>query len=113
MTTYSMRVKKTGFGMVQFSLVQHIPAEEDNLPENDGVFHEGEEDQVWYGLVRFDLVCFIPAEEDNLSEDDGVLHEGEEDEQHAGQEPHLQRCHRVRHRDSCPENIASQFRELN
>ena len=40
-----------------------------------------------------------PLVEDDLPEDDGVLHQGEEDEHHAGQQPDLQRCHRVGHRD--------------
>ena len=44
-----------------------------------------------------------PLVEDDLPEDDGVLHEGEEDEQHAGQQPHLQRRHRVGHRDPGPD----------
>ena len=36
---------------------------------------------------------------DAVPEDDRVLHEGEEDEHHAGQQPDLQRRHRVGHRD--------------
>ena len=53
-----------------------------------------------------------PLVEDDLPEDDGVLHEGEEDEQHAGQQPHLQRGHRVGHRDPGPDITKLQFRRL-
>ena len=55
-----------------------------------------------------------PLVEDDLPEDDGVLHEGEEDEQHAGQQPHLQRRHRVGHRDPGPEhtNLRSRKKSL-
>ena len=53
-----------------------------------------------------------PLVEDDLPEDDGVLHEGEEDEQHAGQQPHLQRRHRVGHRDPGPDITKLQFRRL-
>ena len=44
-----------------------------------------------------------PFVDDNLSEDNSVLHEGEEDQEHAGQQPHLQRRHRVGDWDSCPD----------
>ena len=53
-----------------------------------------------------------PLVEDDLPEDDGVLHKGEEDEQHAGQQPHLQRGHRVGHRDPGPDITKLQFRRL-
>ena len=36
---------------------------------------------------------------DPVPEYDGVLDQGEEDQHHAGQQPDLQRCHRVGHRD--------------
>ena len=44
---------------------------------------------------------------DTLPQYDGVLHQGEEDEHHAGQQPDLHRCNRVRDRDSSPGNNCS------
>ena len=41
-----------------------------------------------------------PFIDDDLPEYDGVLHQREEDEEHAGQQPDLQGCHRVRHGDT-------------
>ena len=41
-----------------------------------------------------------PFIDDDLPEYDGVLYQREEDEEHAGEEPHLQGCHRVRHGDT-------------
>ena len=45
----------------------------------------------------------LPFVDDNLPEYDRVLHQGQEDEQHAGQQPHLQRRHCVRHWNPRPE----------
>ena len=44
----------------------------------------------------------LPLVDHDLPEDDGVLHEGEEHEEHAGQQPHLQRRHCVAHWDPRP-----------
>ena len=54
---------------------------------------------ITYSVYTCVQCTYIPAEDDDFPEDDGVLHEGEEDEEHAGEQPHLQRCHRVRDRD--------------
>ena len=45
----------------------------------------------------------LPLVNHDFPEDDCVLHEGEEHEEHAGQQPHLQRRHCVAHRDPRPE----------
>ena len=44
----------------------------------------------------------LPLVDHDLPEDDGVLHEGEEHEEHAGQQPDLQRRHGVAHGDPRP-----------
>ena len=58
-----------------------------------------------YPIGGLDYVCVSlqnfegPIVGDIPPEDHRVLHEGEEDQHHAGQEPHLHRCHGVAHRD--------------
>ena len=59
------------------------------------------------GLLKKYIWQIIPSVYNYLSEYDGVLEQGEEDEEHAGQQPDLQRRYRVRHRDPGPKQDKS------